>query len=185
MEEINQLLTLLFTDQEVMEIEKVIEKVKGKDKNAISELGQVLGTVPKRPLYYIDANIRLGFPDDWHRDIVRYSGDYIDQLVKFTLEDEKYFSKWFKNPLGPNIEKLRKFIDKELYEMLKKFNVIYAASKHEFNHQEDISLFETNEVVYIIYITKKLSEKILLLSETARDYNSHGETFYRYNPVDD
>lgn len=160
--------------EEINKISKIINGItNGNRKDALNELVEVLGRVPKRPLYYIAYEI-TGLPEYGTRDIIRYSGDYIDQLVKFTLEDKRFLSRLFSSSLGPNIGKLKKFIDSDFYDKLVLFNIIYSQAKHDFNHEEDKSLFNYRDAVYVIFITKKLSGKLVDMSESARDYNSGG-----------
>lgn len=173
----------MLDQKEMIQISKVIGGIKNGDRvNSIKELIGVLGMKPKRPVYYIAAAI-TELPDHRTRDIIRYSGDYIDHLIRFMLEDKKFLGKWRRKPLGPNIEKLKIYIDSDLHNCLVLFNIIYTQAKHEFNHFEDRSLFDLEDAVHVIYITKKIAEKILPLSERARDYNNEGETFYRYEEI--
>lgn len=182
--EINKLAKRLFDDNKIRIIEKMVNRVNGEEKDvALKELSEFVGTKPKRPLYYVFHSI-LGLPEYGTRDIIRYLGDYIDQLVRFTLEDKRFLSRWFLSPLGPNINKLKKHIDKDLYDNLILFNKIYTQAKHDFIHNEDKSLFTYIDAIYMIFITKELSLSLLPLSEHARDYNNHGKTFNRYDPID-
>lgn len=183
-ENIQLLSKKLLDKKEIKNIQQIIIDIKSKNKiNVLKDLTKVLGIKPKRPLYYVAHEI-MGLPKYGTRNTIRYAGDYIDQLVRFTLEDKRFLSQWFQHPLGPNINKLKKYIDLDLYESLSIFNKIYVQAKHEFNHHEDVSLFNYKEAVYMVYITKALSQKILPLSETARDYNNQGETAYHYNIID-
>ncbi|MFA5126406.1 MAG: hypothetical protein WC465_00190 [Patescibacteria group bacterium] len=152
-------------------------------RRARDELMAFVGVVPKRPLYYVVANI-IHLPDFGTRDIIRYLGDYIDQIVRFTLEEKNFLSRWSKRPLGPNIIKLKKYIDNDLYECLCLFNLIYTQAKHDFNHYKDESLFDYKDAIYVIFITKRLANRLLPLSEKARDYNNSGKTLYKYDPVE-
>ena len=177
------LINELIDSETTQQIQLLISGVKNGNLEAIQTLQNVLGTIPKRPLYYIDHHISC-LPEHSTRDIMRYCGDYIDQLVRFTLEDKKYFSKFFSIPLGAKADKLKKFIDKELYSNIKDFNVVYTQAKHDFNHNADVSKFNVTDVVNYIFITKILAEKIVVLSESARDYNNQGNTAYLYNPIE-
>lgn len=183
--DIQNLANEVLDKEDMQKIEAIIndfQDLKSVEK-AKHELMALIGAVPKRPLYYVVMHMDH-LPKHGTRDVIRYLGDYIDQLVRFTLEDKKFLARWFQNPLGPNIEKLKKYIDIKLYNHLKIFNIIYTQAKHDFNHYEDKSLFDYEDVVYVTFIVKKLAAQLLFLSERARDYNSHGKTFYRYNPVD-
>ena len=60
-------------------------------------------------------------------------------------------------------------------------NKVYTDAKHEFHHDIDKSFFTYEDAVYVIYIVKRISEKILPLSERARDYNNQGEMHHRYD----
>lgn len=178
--DINELAKKVLDKGEFGQLLKVIAGIQNRDReNSLANLVEVLGMTPKRPLYYI-ADAIYSLPEKRTRDIIRYSADYIDHLIRFTLEDKKFLSKWFRSPLGPNIKKLKKYIDSDLYEHLMLFNRIYTQAKHEFHHDEDKSFFSCEDAVYVIYITKKLAERILPLSERARDYANDGETAHRY-----
>ncbi len=161
----------------------IIDIAKGDSEEPLNRLAAVLGMKPKRPLYYVAHEISL-LPEYGSRNIIRYCGDYIDQLVRFTLEDKRYLSKWFLQPLGSNIRKLRKYIDPGFFEILYAYNEIYVQAKHEFNHREDESLFSYPDAVHVVYITRSIAKRLLTLSECARDYNDQGQTAYRYHPVD-
>lgn len=182
--DVNELSAVLFSDDQIKSIYNLVKRIKSKDKKfALLELAEVLGTKPKRPLYYIEFEIRQ-LPRYGTRNIIRFSGDFIDQLVKFALEDFKEKeSFWIRKPLGANLGRIQKYMDPDLYNELNLFNNIYVRAKHEFNHHIDKSLFDYIDAVFMIYITKNLSEKILSLSEKARDYANGGPTGYRYNPV--
>jgi len=164
-------------------IDSLIKGINNKDPDSIKELMEVLGTKPKRPLYYVATHLRY-LPEFGSRDVMRYCGDYIDQLVRFILEDRRYLSKWFLKPLGGNLKLFRKYIEPELYEQLMLFNKIYTSAKHDFNHEEDKCRFNYIDTIYYIFITKHLAEILLPMSERAQDYNNHGNTFYSYNPKD-
>ncbi len=182
--DIEELSRKVLNGKELEKVNETITRIENGDKsNALIELIRVLGTRPKRPLYYISHSISE-LPKYGTRDIIRYSGDYIDHLIRFTLEDKRFLSCWFMRPLGPNIEKLKKYIDTNLYDSLISFNRIYAQSKHVFNHHEDKSFFNFKDAISMIYITKEISKKILPLSARARDYNNDGATAYSYNEID-
>jgi len=165
------------------QIEDLVVRIGNKNAEAIKELSSVLGRKPKRPLYYVDMHLRY-LPEFGSRDIMRYCGDYIDQLVRFTLEDNRYLSKWFLKPLGGNLKLLKKYIKPELHEQLMLFNKTYTSAKHDFNHEEDKCRFNYIDTIHYIFITKHLAEILLPMSERARDYNEHGNTFYSYDPKD-
>lgn len=174
---IKELSGKVLDNEDLKEINRIIDGVKNGDKeSALKELAEVLGMRPKRPLYYIYYEI-VHLPKYGARNIIRYSGDYIDQLVRFTLEDRRFLSRWFKSPLGHNVNKLKKYINPDFYNCLILFNKIYAQAKHEFNHHEDKSLFNFKDTAYMIFITKKISQKILLLSERAMHYDAENINF--------
>lgn len=182
---IQKLIPLVLTDDEIFHIDNLIEELENGDREkAVEEIRGVLGTKPKRPLYYIDHEI-YHLPKTTVRNIMRYSGDYVDQLVRFALSEKRFLSRWIRSPLGPNVRRLKKYINNPgLIEKLEIFNKIYTEAKHEFNHRTDKSYFCLDDGVYFIYITKKIAEDILNFSEYARDYNNEGNLFYSYNPKD-
>ncbi len=174
----------LFDDEKIESIYKQINLIKSNQREKVLlELSKVLGSKPKRPLYYIQHEISQ-LPKYGTRNIMRFCGDYIDQLLKFMLEDKKNRIKWFRGPLGKKIRKLQKHLDPKLFDELEECNKIYTNAKHEFHHSIDKSYFNYQDAVFMIYITKDLASKILPLSEGARDYNDHGQNFYRYDPID-
>lgn len=174
----------MFDDEKIELIYEQIGLIKSNQReNVILELSKVLGSKPKRPLYYIQHEISQ-LPRYGTRNIMRFCGDYIDQLLKFMLEDKSNRIKWFRGPLGRKIKELREYFDPKLLNELEEFNRIYTEAKHEFNHSIDESYFNYQDAVFMIYITKDLASKILPLSEGARDYNDHGKNFYRYDPID-
>jgi len=184
-EYIKELSGKLLSDKDFKDISKIVNGLASEKKEEyLKELQNVLGYVPKRPLYYLYMETIPLLPDGGMRSSIKNACDYIDQLVKFTLEDIKFFSRWFRRPLGPNIEKLKESIDDDLYNELVVFNKIYTQAKHEFHHDIDKNFFTYEDTVYMIYITKKIAEKILPLSERARDYNIDGITAYRYDYVE-
>ena len=170
--------------EEIDNIHHIIHELTGGNREkVINELIDFVGVKPKRPLYYVAMHIKY-LPEHGTRDVIRDLGDYIDQFVKFTLEDKKFLARWYRKPLGPNLEKLKKYIDIDFYQQLKLFNIIYTQAKHDYNHYEDKSWFNYQDVVYMVFITKKLAPKLLAISERARDYNNEGKTFYRYQQID-
>lgn len=182
--DIKELSEKILDDKEMDKINRVIGGIGSGDKeSSLKELAEVLGMMPKRPLYYISHAI-FELPGYGTRNVIKYAGDYIDQLVRFTLEDKRFFSRWFSRPLGANIEKLKKYINIDLYNDLLAFNKIYAQAKHVYNHDEDKSFFNYKDAVNFIYISKEMSQKLLPLSGRAREYNNGGEIGHDYNPVD-
>lgn len=53
---------------------------------AIKELRDLIGTVPKRPVYYLYVEIRE-LPDKT-RNVVRDAGDFIDQAIKHCAHEK-------------------------------------------------------------------------------------------------
>jgi hypothetical protein len=97
---------------------------------------------------------------------------------------QTFLDKILNAPLGPKINKFKKYIDENFYQALILFNKIYVLAKHNFNHTEDKSLFNIDDAVYIIYITKNIANKILPLSKRARDYNNQKQTIHYCSPKD-
>jgi hypothetical protein len=151
---------------------RLTTKNKGK---AISELGKIIGITPKseyfaRPLYYLHHE--LLFLPRWTRDSIRYLGDYIDQLVKATAV-EKIDATCEKYPLGTNIYKLKGKIDTQLWDALEKYNrILYVVGKHDFNRGNRRHRFTSKEVVYCGFVTRKLADWLMPLSQRKKYYSN-------------
>jgi hypothetical protein len=100
------------------------------------------------------------------RNVVRYAGDYIDQLVKHLASEKGRFGLLSRHlSLGSNIKKAKRVLKSELYEALMSYNkLIYVPSKHVFDSKNRQHLFSGKEAVFILFITKKLTEEIITLA---------------------
>jgi hypothetical protein len=170
-QEILELSQKVLTNSEIAEANKIAIELtlQSKRGHAIGTLRSIIGMRPKRPIYY--ANFHLGHLPRWTRDAVTDLGDYIDQLVKYCVAEKK--TGIFKpKSLGPNLEALKGIVSEELREVLGRFNkIIYVPAKHDFDVKNRRHRFTSKEVVFIVFLTKKLSGKIISISDRARDYS--------------
>lgn len=168
-EKIRNLADNTLTNDEIKECEIIVREIIDKKTRikGIDKLRAKIKGGPKRPLYYADHE--LSQLPRWTRDTVRYLGDYIDCLVKFIASNNENMNK---KSLGINVKGLKDKIDLELYDKLKLYNdSIYVPAKHDFNTKGKKHRFTTIDVVYTVFITKKLEKLIVPLSKKAKDYS--------------
>ena len=133
-----------------------------KKEKAIQIIINLIPKYPKRPLYYARQKIR--YLPHWTRDPIRYLGDYIDYLERKSLQ--KYIGNNYKKGMSPSSirKKLKPFISKSLLIQLQEYDKLFwTPSKHDFKVDENIRKhrFSTKEVVFCVFITIKLSCKII------------------------
>lgn len=154
--------------------------------HAILHLREIMGTSPKRPIYYLEHEIG-GLPEYSTRHVVRYAGDYIDQMIKYCSYDKGDFLIWktrgLHKSLGQNLNRLKDILPKDLIDMLTKFNeIIYVPAKHTWDIPEDRDhLFSSKEAVYICLMVKNLSALIGPYSEFCVSYNKNEQVHYYYD----
>jgi hypothetical protein len=129
--------------------------------HAVQILQQKVGMCPKRPLYYLNHEICY-LPEET-RDVVRYAGDYIDQLYKhFSHEKGRgIFTRFmgYGRSLGINLSKTKKILDSRLYDILTRYNkLVYTPAKHHWDVGNRPHLFSAKEAVAICLMTVKLSK---------------------------
>lgn len=153
---------------------------------AVLKLCEIIGTSPKRPVYYLEHEI--GFlPEHGVRHVIRYAGDYIDQMIKYCSYDKGDFLVWktrgLHKSLGQNLHRLKEVLPKDLLDTLKKFNeVIYIPAKHTWDIPEGCDhLFSSKEAVYVCLMVKKLSVLIEPYSEFCVSYNKNEQVHYYYD----
>jgi hypothetical protein len=127
---------------------------------ARSQLISVLLPPPKRPIYYLEREIR-SLPR-WTRNAMRYLGDYIDMLVKAAAYEKLNERDIFRNPLGPAIDKFKIAYPNErtLASYLSRYNrFLYKGAKHDMKLPigRKEHRFTSREVVLCIYISKELA----------------------------
>ncbi len=148
--------------------------------HATRALQNLIGTAPKRPVYYLNNVIRY-LPEET-RDVIRYAGDYIDQLVKHCAHEK---GKWrllaYRSSLGPNLKRLNKALPEKLLSTLIKYNnFIYVPAKHKWNIGDRPHLFSSRDAVFVCFITKKLAGQIIDISSEAKMY-SENKLYNYYN----
>ncbi len=79
----------LLTEYEIIEANKLSKDLTSRKtrQQAIYILQNKIGNRPKRPIYYL--NFELTHLPHITRDAIRYSGDYIDQLIKYCASEKK------------------------------------------------------------------------------------------------
>ena len=176
-QKIRDLSTKVLNESELSEAESISAKLLGSEdecNEAIDFLKNKMGVRPKRPMYYL--NWEIGFLPEHTRDLVRYAGDFIDELIKEVAYDKAIHFKSFalKRSLGSNIRKIRGALGDSLYGILNEYNeFIYVPAKHDFNTNGHPHRFSGPEAVYVCYITTKLIPMICALSPGAKCYAYH------------
>lgn len=144
---------------------------------AIKTLRNIIGTTPKRPVYYLNERIKY-LPDNT-RDVMRYAGDYIDQLMKHCAHEKGTWGFMaYRRSLKPNLKNLKKTLDENLLSALDKYNIVYVKAKHEWNVNDRPHLFSSKDTVFMCLITKKLAGQIINISQEAKLYSEN--KFYNY-----
>ena len=153
--------------------------------HAIWHLKEIIGTSPKRPVYYLEHEIG-GLPEYSTRHVVRYAGDYIDQMIKYCSYYKGGFhplKSGLRSPLGTNLKRLDGVLPDDLLSILFRFNeVIYVPAKHEWDIPKDRDhLFSSKEAVYVCLMVKNLSALIEPYSEYCVSYNKNEQVDYFYD----
>lgn len=156
--------------EEAQQLTKAIISGRLKKRRAISILQRKIGFLPKRPIYYITLQY-LPYLPNHTREIMRYLGDYIDGLVKYTacdlLDNKKYLSK----SLGTNLHNLKEKLPQDLIDKLFRYNeVIYVPAKHDFKVVNRKHRFSCREVVFACIITVSLADKLKSFSHLAQQF---------------
>jgi hypothetical protein len=175
-DKIKSLAEELLSDDEILEAEKIAFDLTKKSTklNAIKMLQKLVGNTPKRPLYY--ANFELNFLPHRTRNAVRYIGDFVDVLIKYLATEKLGKSACKTKSLGMNVRDLKKILPDQLYSELERYdNFIYKPAKHDFSVGDRKHLFTSKEVVFIYFISLKLKEKIIKISEEAKKYSENVE----------
>ncbi len=158
---------------------------KEKRMHAIAHIRELIGTSPKRPVYYWNHEI-IGLPSQT-RHVIRYAGDYIDQIIKYCSYEKGDFLifkfRGLHRSLGQNLNRLKKVIPPKLIEQLTRFNeIIYVPAKHEWNVDENRPhLFSAKEAVFVCFIVKRLAGQIAPFSKASQIYNANGQVDYYYD----
>ncbi len=163
----------VLSEEKYQEAENVARKLLGSKKEswrAKAKLKLEIGIHPSRPLFYLWPLLD-GLPR-YTRDSIRYSGDYLDLLVK-ELTNEKIGGKARKRSLGSNSKTLKKKVPElgDLSTFLIRYcNFLYNPGKHDFSRPSGRShRFTAREVVLTVYITAELGRRIFSISENARE----------------
>jgi len=151
--------------------------------HAIEELREYIGVRPKRPVYYLNFEI-CRLPEET-RDVVRYAGDFIDQLIKHCAHERgKYIFRFnaYRSSLGLNLKKLKGILPDSLIGILKEFNdLIYVKAKHSWEVGDRPHLFSCKEAVFACFVIKKIAIQVEPFSIEGRwylenkMYNYHAE----------
>jgi len=158
----------------VKQANDLAENLAGSDEakaRAIQELQEFVGATPKRPLMYINIEL-MRLPDET-RDVVRYAGDYIDQLIKHYAHENGSWGA-LKKSLGNNLTSLINKLPKPLLQSLKNFNdVIYVNAKHSWDVGSRPHLFSAKEAIFVCFIMKELAGQIIAISPKAKLYSEN------------
>ena len=172
----------VLSEEEIKRAENIAETLllDGYRDHAVKALQDLIGRTPKRPVYYLNNEIRH-LPEET-RDVVRYAGDYIDQLIKHCAHDK---GKWrflaYHSSLGPNLKRLNKILPEKLLSFLTEYNnFIYVRAKHSWDVGSRPHLFSSKDAVFVCFITKKLAEQIIAVSSEAKIY-SENKVYNHYN----
>jgi len=137
--------------------------------SAQTALKKMLGFRPKRPIYYV--NVEIARLPHWTRYPIENLGHFVDTMVKCVVTEKLATTKYNEQPLGPNLHRLKNKIPDDLFSVIEKFNLlIYRPAKHDFNVIYRSHRFTSKEVVFTIFITLKLKEKFIGISNEVRDY---------------
>lgn len=163
----------LLTSKEIQSAEEISIKLSNKATRSEAKkiLKEMVGLRPKRPIYYTYYEIdRL---PRWTRYAIENLGHFVDVMVKYLAAEKFANSKYHSKPLGWNLNQLKNEIPNELFSALKKFNqAIYRPSKHDFEVDETVRShrFTTKEVVFTIFISLKLKEQLITISNEVKNY---------------
>jgi len=161
----------LLSIDEIQEAEKLSIDLTKKSMrvNAKRTLKNMLGTSPKRPIYY--TNHEINALPHWTRTAIENLGHFVDSMVKCVVVEKLQTSKFKQSSLGPNLKQLKDKIPNDLYSEIEKFNrLIYRPAKHDFDVINRRHRFTSKEVVFTIFITLKLKEKLIGISKEVKDY---------------
>jgi hypothetical protein len=144
---------------------------KKKKIDGIAFLEKYVKPNPKRPMYY--CHFELHFLPHYTRNIIRYLGDYIDLLERQALI--KFQGDKYKKGLSPKVVRiqLKPFIPEELFFQLEKYDKLFwTPGKHDFEVDETKRRhrFTTREVIYDIFITYALVDKIKINTKIKESY---------------
>jgi len=147
--------------------------------NAQRILKKMIGNQPKRPIYY--ASKEVTYLPRWTRYIIENMGHYIDLLVKCVAAEKLSNLSYHKHSLASNVEKLKKGLPNDLYLELKKYdNLVYREAKHNFNVKNRSHLFTGKEAVFIIFITLKIKDQLISISDDAKKFSEEQHPYYPY-----
>ncbi len=187
--EVSNLASRLLSAEEIILADKISEQLLGDEVDrhtAIKHLREFIGVMPKRPVYYLNYEVG-GLPENT-RDVVRYTGDYIDQLIKNYSYEKGNFHilryRALKLSLGSNLKKLSKDIPKDILDSLTAFNeILYVPAKHVFDVGDRPHLFTAR--VYSCFLMKKFAKQIIPLSIEAKKYSENGKYEYHSDSTQD
>lgn len=156
--------------READEIARNLASSKKKKEQAIMKLRRLIGMKPKRPMFYINIDLK-GLPYQT-RHLMRELGDYIDHLIKFLSWEKLNDEKKMKTSLGGNLRSLNGILSEDLRSLLIRYDdLAYVPAKHDFNVPKRRHRFTSREVVHTLFITLQLGKEIIRLSEKARAYS--------------
>jgi len=162
----------VLSEDKYLQAEEVAKSILSSKRNreiAIARLKIEIGNKPSRPVFYLWPLLD-GLPR-YTRDSIRYSGDYLDLLVK-ELTFEKINGNARKRSLGVNSRALKKipFLGELSNYLIRYCDFLYNPGKHDFSLPLGRShRFTSREVVLTVYVTAELGRQILAISENAKE----------------
>ena len=169
--EIIELAKNTLTIGQLADAEKISNMLLGSKKTrqlARYKLALLLPHKPTRPLLYL-IPIIMNLPRET-RDCIRYSGDYIDLIVK-EMAYEFLNGQARKNSLGINVKNLKNVasVPSDLVDKLQRYNnFLYSPGKHDFSLPAGRAhRFTSKEAVLTIFISVELGERIKSVSKLA------------------
>jgi len=169
--EIFALAEKMLSEEEIRKAEEIAVNLVKKSTRigAQNSLKEILGYRPKRPIYY--ANHEIGHLPRWTRYAIENLGHFVDILVKCVASEKLANPKCNEYSFGANLVKLKNKIPDDLYNELDKFNrLIYRPAKHDFKPINRSHRFTSKEVVFKVFFTLKFKEKMIAISQEAKDY---------------
>ena len=153
---------------------------------AIGNLQSIIGSKPKRPVYYL--NYEIGYLPEDTRNVVRYAGDFVDQIVKHCAYEKGRFLlktnfRALRKSLGPNLKNLKGVLPEDLINKLTKFNdLIYVQAKHSWDVGSRPHLFSAAEAVLVCFMVKKFAGDLAPFSLEVQLYLDN--KVYEYHNTD-
>lgn len=175
--EVLNLASRVLSSGETSNAEEIIELTFSSDKSNQKKAGvllaQLLPRKPKRPLSYVNDEVSQG-PFMGTRYVVHYLCAFTNFLLDCLAKDVGGFKAYV--PFGGTLKKLKGKIPEGLYKNLYDYNqIFYRPAKHDYDlYNTDDHLFSLKDAIYCCFITMKLKDEILTLSQRAKSHVEGG-----------